>query len=115
MTGHTGHSGVGCYSAVAVRFAKPEEEPPMVVALAAGALAGVLADCARTGGIPDGLINVAVGPGVQLVELFDAVSTGEAVAPAVVASADQVRAAFKAEPDRFAALAFAHVVPDARS
>lgn len=111
MTAHGqgAHGGRGCWTAVAVRFAKPDRTPEPA-ALVAIAVNGVLADCKRLGADPDGLINVSVGAGRLLVELFETVRQGPAANPRSTANSDQVTATFKAEPELFAALAFAHVV-----
>lgn len=113
MTGHEGHHG-GCYTATAVRFCKPDETPS-AVALAAGAVAGVLTECKQRQHHPDSLINVVVGPAGLLTGLWEKLVQPGADGPRSLAAADQVDATFKAEPVRFAAVAFAHVVSDDQS
>lgn len=113
MTSHEGHRE-GCYVSTAVRFAKPGQGMALGW-LAAGAVNGVIGQCKRAGAIPDGLISVAVGPCRDLVGLWERVSAGAPVSVQSVGAADQVGATLKGEPERFAALAFAHVVPDGGS
>lgn len=99
--------------AVAVRFAMPDDPAPPPIALAAAAIAAVIAQCARTGCIPSGTISVSIGACRDLVGLWERLSQGEALDAASVGSADQVGAMLKGEPERFAALAFAHALPRA--
>jgi hypothetical protein len=85
---------------------------PNPPALAAAAVTGVLLQCHERRHDPSGLMSVAIGPAAALVELFDKVKgEAESADPRTIANEDQVRATFAAEPNRFAALAWAWATP----
>jgi hypothetical protein len=107
----SGDHAPGCYMAVDVRFARPRAEPIPGV-LASAAVTAIVNDCKRSGGSPAAAISLAIGPGRVIAELYrKVVADGHAESPATTARQDQLEATFAAEPDRFAALAFAHVIP----
>jgi hypothetical protein len=105
------HQPGTCFLSVTVRFARPGVVPNPA-ALVAGAVQALIADSRKAGAVPDAAISISVGAGRVVVELFDRVAQGHPLSPATTGAFDQVSATLKAEPDRFAAVAFAHVVLD---
>lgn len=109
LTSHSSHDG-DCQVVSSVRFATPGKVPN-VAGLTARVASEILSQCKQAGTDPAGLLHILVGPGGNLAGLYDQLqSSGHASGPASTAVADQVTATFKAEPARFAALAFAHVI-----
>jgi hypothetical protein len=100
------HDG-SCWQAVSIRFAPPGEAEPAV--LAAEVTLAMLTECQRRHAAPEGLIMLSVGPSRYLVDLFTLLSDGEPADMRTVANSDQVTATMRAEPDRFAGMAVAHV------
>jgi hypothetical protein len=89
-----------------------EGAEPEVIQLAVTVMAAVLGQFVEQKYAPDETLNVSVGPSGGLVELLEEISTSAtATSPAVTHRTDQTRAAMKANPLRFAALAFAHGTP----
>jgi hypothetical protein len=97
---------------LAVGFADPGADPDPVQ-LAIGAMGTVLGQCVQRGLSPDGLLNASVGAAGDLLELYEGISgnVGTPETPATVGIADQTLATMRAEPTRFAALAFCHASP----